>query len=64
MGLLSYLRGDDVLDGSKDERRSLPPPHNQLPLSGVPTIWSGPTFWRLTPVESLAIADVWPLSAC
>jgi HK97 family phage portal protein len=52
MGLFRRSRG-------RDEQRSLPPPDNQLPLSGLPTIWSGPTFWRLTPVDALAIADVW-----
>jgi HK97 family phage portal protein len=63
MGLLSYLRGDDLLDrssnGTHSESRSLPPPENQVPVYGLPTIWSGPSFWRLQPVEALAIADVW-----
>jgi HK97 family phage portal protein len=62
VGLLRYLRGDDILsspNSDRSESRSLPPPENQLPLAGLPTIWSGPTFWKLTPVEALAIADVW-----
>ena len=60
MGLLSYLRGDSILaDSTKSESRSLPAPENQLPLSGLPTIWSGPSYWKLRPVEALAIADVW-----
>lgn len=58
MGLLSYLRGDDVLAG-KSETRSLPRPDNELPLAGLPTVWSGPTCWKLAPVEALAIADGW-----
>jgi hypothetical protein len=52
-GLLSYLRGDDVL-GGKSETRSLPRPGNELPLAGLPTVWSGPTYWKLASVEALA----------
>jgi phage portal protein BeeE len=63
MGLLSYLRGDDLLEDSSTqptgEVRSLPAPDNEVPLSGLPTILSGSTYWKLTPVEALAIADVW-----
>jgi HK97 family phage portal protein len=59
MGLLSYLRGDDVLRGSNSESRSLPRPDNELPLSGSPMIFSGPSYWQLRPVDALAIADVW-----
>jgi HK97 family phage portal protein len=64
MGLLSYLRGDDLLERrrtapSEGEQRSLPRPDNELPLAGLPTVWSGSTYWKLAPVEALAIADVW-----
>ena len=63
MGLLSYLRGGDLLEDrsthAPGEERSLPRPDNELPLSGLPTVWSGSTYWSLTPVEALAIADVW-----
>jgi HK97 family phage portal protein len=64
MGLLRYLRGDDVLEDSTQspqhgEARSLPRPDNELPLAGLPTIVSGSTYWKLAPVEALAIADVW-----
>jgi HK97 family phage portal protein len=58
VGLRSFLRGDDILSSST-ESRSLPAPENQLPLWGLPTIVSGPTYWKLRPVEALAIADVW-----
>jgi HK97 family phage portal protein len=56
MGLLRYLRGDDILsstssDGS--ETRSLPPPENQLPLLAP---YTNP---NVTPLQALAIADVW-----
>jgi HK97 family phage portal protein len=54
VGLRSWLRGEDLLD----ERRSLPRPDNELPLAGLPTIVSGSTYWKLSPVEALAIADV------
>ena len=62
MGLLSYLRGDDLLENSSTqptgEARSLPRPDNELPLSDwSTTIFSGPTFWKITPVDALAIAD-------
>jgi HK97 family phage portal protein len=62
VGLLRYLRGDDILSSSNSDRsesRSLPPPENQLPMYGLPTILSGPSYWQLAPVEALAIADVW-----
>jgi Phage portal protein len=62
VGLLSYLRGDDLLEdrtSTPSEARALPQPDNELPLSGLPTVGSGPSFWKLTPVEALAIADVW-----
>jgi phage portal protein BeeE len=64
MGLLSYLRGDDLLENSSTqptgEARSLPRPDNELPLSGwSTTIFSGPSFWKITPVDALAIADCW-----
>ena len=59
MGLLSYLRGDSILaDSTKSESRSLPAPENQLPLSGLPTIRSGPSHWKLRP-SSPGIAVVW-----
>jgi HK97 family phage portal protein len=63
VGLLRYLRGDDVLEDSSsngnDESRSLPPPENQLPLWGLPSIVSGPSYWKLSPVDALAGADCW-----
>jgi phage portal protein BeeE len=52
MGLLSYLRGDDLRD-AKTESRSLPAPENELPLLGAYTATS------ITPAAALAIADVW-----
>jgi hypothetical protein len=59
MGLLSYLRGDDLLEQrtapSEGEQRSLPRPDNELPPAGLPTVWSGPTRRSLRPVEALAI---------
>jgi phage portal protein BeeE len=51
MGLLRYLRGDDIPDST--ESRSLPPAENQLPLL------SAYTASPITPVAALAIADVW-----
>jgi phage portal protein BeeE len=61
MGLLSYLRGDDLRTDvhAPAEQRSLLRPDNELPLSGLPTVWSGSTFRTLRPVDALAIADVW-----
>ena len=59
MGVRSWLRGEDSLNSGNDESRSLPRPDNELPLAGLPTVWSGPTYWKLAPVEALAIADVW-----
>jgi HK97 family phage portal protein len=56
MGLLAYLRGDDILsssDSDGSESRSLPPPENQLPLL-TPYMTS-----KVTPIQALAIADVW-----
>jgi HK97 family phage portal protein len=56
MGLLAYLRGDDILsssDSDGSESRSLPPPENQLPLL-APYMTS-----KVTPIQALAIADVW-----
>src|SRR5918994_3054999 len=56
MGLLSYLRGDDLRDDlreDKTETRSLPAPENELPLLGAYTASS------ITPAAALAIADVW-----
>jgi hypothetical protein len=53
MGLLSYLRGDDLLEDSatqpKDESRYLPPAQNQLPLMGAYTSWT------VTPTAALTI---------
>jgi HK97 family phage portal protein len=57
VGFLNYLR--DQYRTSVDEQRSLPPAENQLPLAGSTAILSGPTFWKITPVDALAIADVW-----
>jgi HK97 family phage portal protein len=56
MGLRSYLRGDRYLEGAYaqcDEQRSLPMAENELPLYAP---YSATT---VTPVEALAIADVW-----
>ena len=57
MGLLSYLRGDDLLEDrtthTPSEARSLPPAENQLPLMGAYTSST------VTPTAALAIADVW-----
>ena len=53
MGLLRYLRGDDILKNSTAESRSLPPAENQLPLLSAYT--SSP----ISPAAALAIADVW-----
>jgi hypothetical protein len=27
---------------------------NELPLAGLPTVWSGPTYWKLASVAALA----------
>jgi hypothetical protein len=57
MGLLNYLRGDDLLEdrstNAPSEARSLPPAENQLPLMGAYTATT------VTPTAALAIADVW-----
>jgi HK97 family phage portal protein len=55
MGLLSYLRGDDLRTDvhAPGEARSLPPAENELPLLGSYTTSS------ITPVAALQIADVW-----
>lgn len=50
MGLLSYLRGDNL---KSTESRSLPAAENQLPLLSAYTASS------ITPAAALAIADVW-----
>ena len=52
MGLLSYLRGDDLRDSGNTETRSLPRPDNELPLLGAYTAST------VTPAQALAIADV------
>jgi HK97 family phage portal protein len=52
VGLLRYLRGDDLLD-DHSESRALPPAENQLPLLGAYTAST------VTPTAALAIADVW-----
>jgi HK97 family phage portal protein len=52
------MRGDDL----RDESRSIKPDpgeSREIPLYGLPTIWSGTDYWHLQPVEALAIADVW-----
>jgi HK97 family phage portal protein len=51
MGLLSWLRGDDVLPG--DETRALPPPENELPL------YAGYLGSPISATDALAIADCW-----
>ena len=50
MGLLRYLRGDDLLD-EHSESRALPPAENQLPLLGAYTSSA------VTPTVALAIGD-------
>lgn len=50
MGLLSYLRGDNL---TNTESRSLPPAENELPL--LSTFTSS----TVTPAAALAIGDVW-----
>jgi HK97 family phage portal protein len=63
MGVRSWLRGTDLIEQTTaptgGEQRSLPRPDNELPLAGLPTVWSGPSRWEIRPVEALAIADVW-----
>jgi phage portal protein BeeE len=63
VGLLRYLRGDDVLEDSSsngnDESRSLPPPKNQLPLWVSRRSFRDPSYWKLSPVDALAVADCW-----
>jgi HK97 family phage portal protein len=57
MGLMSWLRGDDVLG---DETRALPMPDNQIP-------WRSPYYLtspEVTPVTALAVADVWSAVRC
>jgi HK97 family phage portal protein len=57
MGLLRYLRGDDLREDRSTqpagEARSLPPAENELPLMGAYTSST------VTPTAALAIADVW-----
>jgi hypothetical protein len=57
VGLLRYLRGDDLLEDRSTqptgEQRSLPPAENQLPLLGAYTASN------ITPTAALAIGDVW-----
>ena len=59
MGHWRHLRGTDLLEDSNTETRSLPAPEKQLPLTGLRTIWSGASYWKLRPVAALAIADLW-----
>jgi phage portal protein BeeE len=56
MGLLRYLRGDDLLKDSstKDESRALPRPENQYPLH---VGYSGTPIRTVTTQNVLAIAD-------
>jgi HK97 family phage portal protein len=57
MGLLSWLRGADLLEDRTappaGEQRSLPAAENELPLYG------GYTSSTVTPIGALGIADVW-----
>jgi HK97 family phage portal protein len=57
MGLLRFLRGDDLLEQAttriEGEPRALPRPENELPLLGAYTAS------KITPSAALAIADVW-----
>jgi HK97 family phage portal protein len=57
MGLLSWLRGADLLEDRTappaGEQRSLPAAENELPL------WGGYTSSTVTPIGALGIADVW-----
>jgi HK97 family phage portal protein len=58
MGLISWLKGDDVLSG--DETRALPMPDNEIP-------WRSPYYLtapEVTPVTALAVADVWAAVRC
>jgi len=54
MGLLRYLRGDNLITRYGPESRSLPAAENQLPLL---TAYARST--SITPIAALAIADVW-----
>jgi HK97 family phage portal protein len=66
VGILRYLRGTDLLEdnstnGRHEDRAIKPGPGevNEIPLYGLPAVWSGTDYWNLRPVEALAIADVW-----
>jgi phage portal protein BeeE len=61
MGLLSYLRGDDLRTDvhAPGEQRSLPRPDNELPLLGAYTQYGAFGEKSITPQKALQIADVW-----
>jgi HK97 family phage portal protein len=61
MGLLSYLRGDDLRTDvhAQGEQRSLPRPANELPLSGAYTQYGAFGEKTVTSAKALAIGDVW-----
>jgi phage portal protein BeeE len=63
MGLLRYLRGDDLLEDRNTEpageARSLPRPDNELPLAGAYTAYGAFGEKSITPAKALQIADVW-----
>src|SRR5215208_2310050 len=65
MGLLSYLRGDDLRDvDAGGEQRSLPRPDNELPLLGSYTAYGAFGEKSITPAKALAIGDVWACVRC
>jgi HK97 family phage portal protein len=57
MGLKAWLKGEDLME----DRAIKPDPgeSREIPLYGLPTVWSGTDFWHLQPTEALAVADVW-----
>lgn len=60
MGLLSYLRGDDLREQtSQDETRALPRPDNELPLLAPYVSYGAFGEKAVTAQSALAIADVW-----
>jgi phage portal protein BeeE len=63
VGLLRYLRGDDLLEDRSDKRdsesRSLPRPENELPLAGAYVQYGAFGEKTITPSAALGIGDVW-----
>ena len=58
MGLWSYLRGDDLLEDSNTETRSLKPGPGG-PARSRCGAGGDPDNHRWTPLKALAVADVW-----